>query len=154
VLDHSVVGSLSVGLKIRDARPEDAEALARLLGQLGYPTSPEALGRRLQRLRASAADRLVVAELDGHVVGLASVNVSLALEYDDPAAKLSAIAVDEGYRRRGIGQALVDAIEEEASRRGCRLIFLTSAERREDAHAFYRRLGFEETGRRFTKWLG
>jgi ribosomal protein S18 acetylase RimI-like enzyme len=154
VLDRSVVGSVSVGLKIRDARPEDAKALARLLGQLGYPTSPEALGRRLQRLGASAADRLVVAELEGKVVGLASVNVSLALEYDDPAAKLGAIAVDESYRRRGIGEALVDAIEEEASRRGCCLIFLTSAERREDAHAFYRRLGFEETGRRFTKWLG
>jgi ribosomal protein S18 acetylase RimI-like enzyme len=145
---------VSVRLRIRDARPEDAKALARLLGQLGYPAAPEALGRRLQRLEASAADRLVVAELDGRVVGLASVNVSLALEYDDPAAKLGAIAVDEGHRRRGIGEALVDAIEEEASRRGCCLIFLTSAERRDDAHAFYRRLGFEETGRRFTKWLG
>jgi GNAT superfamily N-acetyltransferase len=98
----------------------------RLVGQLGYPTSVEALARRVSRLSASAADRLVVAELDGHVVGLASVHVSLALEYDELAAKLSAIVVDEKYHRRGIGEALVAAMEEEATTRGCCLIFLTS----------------------------
>jgi ribosomal protein S18 acetylase RimI-like enzyme len=43
--------------------------------------------------------------------------------------------------------------EAEARRRGCCLIFLTSAERRKDAHAFYRRIGFAETGRRFAKRL-
>lgn len=143
-----------MGLKIRDACPEDAQALAPLVHQLGYPTSAEALARRLALLVASEADCLVVAELEGQVVGLAGVHVSLALEYDEPAAKLSAIVVDERCRRRGIGEALVAAVEEEARRRGCRLIFLTTAERRGDAHAFYRRLGFEETGRRFAKWLG
>jgi hypothetical protein len=33
------------------------------------------------------------------------------------------------------------------------LLFLTTSERRKDAHAFYRSLGFEETGRRFAKAL-
>jgi ribosomal protein S18 acetylase RimI-like enzyme len=50
---------------------------------------------------------------------------------------------------------LVEEMEKEAARRGCRLIFLTTAVRREeDAHAFYERIGFEETGRRFSKRLG
>jgi N-acetylglutamate synthase-like GNAT family acetyltransferase len=138
---------------IRGARLEDAEALAALIGQLGYPTSAEAVARRIARLRASDADRLVVAELDGEVVGLASLHESLSVEYDQPAAKLSAIIVDERQRRRGIGEALVAELEAEARRRGCCLIFLTTAERRADAHAFYRRLGFEETGRRFVKLL-
>jgi N-acetylglutamate synthase-like GNAT family acetyltransferase len=143
-----------VGLKIRDARADDGRSLAQLLAQLGYPSSVEALIQRADRLAKSASDRLVVAELDGQVVGLASVHVSLALEYDEPAAKLSAIVVDESCRRRGIGEALVGAMEEEARSRGCRLIFLTTAERRGAAHDFYRRLGFEETGRRFAKRLG
>lgn len=144
----------AVGLTIRDARPEDAQALARLIEQLGYPTSPEAVLRRLELLAASEADRLLVAELEGQAVGLASVHVSLSVEYDEPAAKLSAIVVDREYRRRGIGQALVAALEAEARARGCCLIFLTTAERRGDAHDFYGRIGFEETGRRFAKWLG
>jgi GNAT superfamily N-acetyltransferase len=142
-----------VSLTIRDARPGDAPALAPLLDQLGYPAAPEAVRRRIEVLAASDADRLVVAELDGRIVGLAAIHVSLALEYDEPAAKLSAIVVDREHRRRGIGEALVAAMEAEARTHGCGLIFLTTAERRGGAHAFYRRIGWEETGRRFAKKL-
>jgi hypothetical protein len=39
------------------------------------------------------------------------------------------------------------------ARAGCRLLFLTSGNRRSDAHTFYRRVGFEQTGTRFAKWL-
>jgi GNAT superfamily N-acetyltransferase len=138
---------------IRDPRPEDAEALAALIEELGYPTTAEATAERLARLEASDADRVAVAELDGRVVGLAAIHESLSVEYDEPAAKLSAIVVDEEQRRRGVGEALVAEMEAEARRRGCCLIFLTTAERRRDAHAFYRRLGYEETGRRFAKTL-
>lgn len=140
-------------MTIRDARADDAEALAGLLDQLGYPTSTDAVTRRLTRLAESDADRVFVAEEDGAIVGFASVHVSLAVEYDEPAAKLSAIAVDENYRRRGIGEALVSAAEQEARTRGCCLLFLTTSERRADAHAFYERIGLEHTGRRYGKTL-
>jgi N-acetylglutamate synthase-like GNAT family acetyltransferase len=140
-------------MRIRDARPEDAEALAALIGQLGYPTTAEAVARRVAQLEASEADSIVVAEADGEVVGLASLHTSLSVEYDEPAAKLSAIVVDESHRRCGIGEALVAAMEAEARERGCCLLFLTTAARRADAHDFYRRLGFEETGLRFAKPL-
>jgi N-acetylglutamate synthase-like GNAT family acetyltransferase len=143
----------NVDLKIRNARPQDARVLAQLVRQLGYPTSTEAVSARMARLAASKADRLVVAELDGEVVGLASLHVSLSVEYDEPAAKLSAIVIDERHRRRGVGEALVTVLEAEARERGCGLIFLTTAERRKEAHSFYRRLGFQETGRRFAKSL-
>jgi N-acetylglutamate synthase-like GNAT family acetyltransferase len=142
-----------VGLTIRDARTDDGESLAPLLDQLGYPSSVGKLVVRVDRFAESGSDRLLVAELDGRVVGLASINVSLALEYDEPAAKLSAIVVDESCRGQGIGGALVAAIEEEARTRGCRLLFLTTANRRTETHTFYRPHGFEETGRRFAKWL-
>jgi N-acetylglutamate synthase-like GNAT family acetyltransferase len=95
----------------------------------------------------------VLAEEDGAVVGLAALHVSLSIEHDEPAAKLSAIVVGEESRERGVGKALVDAIETEARARGCRVLFLTTNERRRDAHAFYSRLGFEHTGRRYVKEL-
>jgi N-acetylglutamate synthase-like GNAT family acetyltransferase len=138
---------------IREARVEDGPALAALIGQLGYPASARAVARRVERLGSSEADTLVVAQLEGKIVGLAGLHTSLSVEYDEPAAKLSALVVDERYRRRGVGETLVAAMETEARRRGCCLIFLTTAERRHDAHAFYRRVGFEETGRRFAKRL-
>jgi GNAT superfamily N-acetyltransferase len=137
---------------IRDARPADAEAIAHLLTQLGYPSDAEAVESRLDRLLI-VGDRVVVAELSGTVVGLAHLQVTPAIERDRPAAKVGALVVDEAHRGHGIGRALVDAMEEEARRRGCELLFLTTSERRGDAHAFYERVGLEHTGRRYGRTL-
>jgi GNAT superfamily N-acetyltransferase len=137
---------------IRDARPADADAIARLLTQLGYPTETEAVASRLDRLLI-VGDRVVVAEVDGAVVGLAHLQVTPAIERDRPAAKLGALVVDEAQRGHGIGRALVEAMEAEARRRGCELLYLTTAERRDDAHAFYERVGLEHTGRRYGRTL-
>jgi len=140
------------GPLIREARTEDASAVAGLLGQLGYSVAVPALTARLERLRA-AGDRLFVAETAGRVVGLANLHVSPSLEYDAPAAKLGALVVDHESRGQGIGRALVEAVEAEARARGCVVLFLTTAERRAGAHAFYERLGLEQTGRRYGKRL-
>lgn len=142
-----------MGLTIRDAEARDADAISALLGQLGYPATGEALPARLERLQI-VGDRVVVADLDGAVVGLAQLHVSPTLEYERPAAKLAALVVDASHRGEGVGRALVEAMEAEARARRCELLFLTSAARREDAHEFYRRVGLEETGKRFAKSLG
>lgn len=137
---------------IRDAATADAAAIARLLTQLGYPTEPEAVEGRLERLRV-VGDRVVVAEADGDVVGLAHLQVSPAIERDRPAAKVGALVVDETQRGQGVGRALVEAIEAEARLRGCELLYLTTSELRDDAHGFYERLGLEHTGRRYGRTL-
>ena len=141
-----------MGLTIRDARLDDASAIARLLDQLGYPTDSAALPSRLERVRI-VGDRVVVAELDGNVVGLAQLHVSPTIALERPAAKIDGIVVDESHRGRGIGRALLAEMESEARARGCPLLYLTTATRRQDAHEFYRRFGFEETGKRFGKSL-
>jgi GNAT superfamily N-acetyltransferase len=141
-----------VDLTIRDARADDGAAIAALLGQLGYETDAAAVAPRLERL-VIVGDRLVVAVLEDQVVGLAHLHASPTIEHERPAAKISALVVDESRRGQGIGRALVDAMEAEARARRCVLLFLTTAARREDAHAFYNRVGLEETGTRFTKTL-
>jgi GNAT superfamily N-acetyltransferase len=137
---------------IRDAGSEDAPAIAGLLTQLGYPSEEEAVESRLDRLRI-VGDRIAVAELDGAVVGLAHLQVTPAIERDRPAAKIGALVVDRAHRGLGIGRALVGAMEAEARLRGCELLYLTTSERRDDAHAFYERVGLEHTGRRYGRTL-
>jgi GNAT superfamily N-acetyltransferase len=139
-------------LSLRDARLDDSAAIAALLDQLGYPTDVAAVGSRLERLRV-VGDRVVVAELDGAVVGLAHLQVAPAIERERPAAKISALVVDEAHRGHGVGRLLVEELEREARARGCELLFLTTSEHRGDAHAFYERMGLEHTGRRYARTL-
>lgn len=76
---------------MRAAERRDVAAIARLLDQLGYPASVDAAARRLERLSESDADTLFVAVVGGEVAGLAALQIGLALEYDAPVAKLSAL---------------------------------------------------------------
>jgi GNAT superfamily N-acetyltransferase len=50
--------------------------------------------------------------------------------------------VREDLRGRGLGHTLMEWAIEEARRRGCALVQLTSDKRRDEAHRFYGRLGF------------
>jgi len=137
---------------IRDARDADAQAIAALLTQLGYPSDADAVEERLDRLWV-VGDRVIVAEVEGDVVGVVHLQVTPALERERPAGKIGALVVDEGHRGQGIGRALFAAVEQEARLRGCELVYLTTAEQRDDAHAFYERLGLEYVGRRYSRTL-
>jgi GNAT superfamily N-acetyltransferase len=139
---------------LREARVGDAASLASLLTELGYPTSEQQASARLAKLHAEPETRVLVAEdVGGELVGLAGVRAENLLEHDRPAARLIALVVAESHRRHGIARMLVDAAEAEARARGCSRIVLTSADRRDDAHAFYVAAGYEQTGRRFAKEL-
>jgi N-acetylglutamate synthase-like GNAT family acetyltransferase len=139
-------------IAVRDANARDREALRDLLRELGYPSEKGALDRRLERIEAEPSARVVVAERNGSLVGLASLHVLHLIERP-PLGRLSAIVVTGSERRGGVGRALVERVEEEARAAGCDRLEVTSGEWREDAHAFYRNLGFEETSMRFIKGL-
>jgi GNAT superfamily N-acetyltransferase len=55
---------------------------------------------------------------------------------------IEAVRVASGLRGRGLGGGLIAWAVDEARRRGCAVVQLTSDKRREDAHRFYGRLGF------------
>jgi N-acetylglutamate synthase-like GNAT family acetyltransferase len=137
---------------VREARPGDRGAMLSLLAGLGYPTEAETLDARLDQVELEPSVRLLVAERDGAVVGLASVHALHLLERP-PLGRLSAIVVGESARRGGVGMALIDRVEREARAMGCDRLEVTSGEWRAAAHAFYRELGFEETSKRFIKRL-
>jgi len=141
-----------VDLTVRDARASDAAAIGGLLAQLGYPVESATVEARLQRL-AVVGDRVVVGEIDDVVVGLGHLQVTPTIEYDRPAAKIGALVVDAAHRGQGVGRALVQALEDEARLRGCEVLFLTTSEHRDDAHAFYEHVGLQQTGRRYGRTL-
>jgi GNAT superfamily N-acetyltransferase len=138
---------------IRVADQRDTGAIAPLLGQLGYPATALELGERLERLTDHPDAEVLVAELDGEVVGVAAYQVIDLLERPDPQCRITALVVDDRYRRRGVAYALMHTIEESARELGCFRLEVTTGMERADALAFYRAAGFDERPRRLTKPL-
>jgi ribosomal protein S18 acetylase RimI-like enzyme len=138
--------------EVREARAEDAAAIADLVATLGFPASADDVMQRLDALKR-AGELVLVAERDGAVAGLATVHIMPVLHRPTCVGRLTALVVSELLRGQGIGRALVEAAEGIVEDRGCALIEVTSNRRLADAHAFYERLGYEVTSLRFKKSL-
>ena len=140
---------------IRLASPDDAPALAPLLGELGYPADAERVRARMTRVVGagdSLSDSVFVAAVEGGgLVGLLSVHRFSALHADPDTALITALVVAEQARGLGAGRALVDRAVDTARGWGCERLMVTTHVRRADAHAFYERIGFTLTGRRYAR---
>ena len=142
-----------MGATIREASLDDAAAVAVLLGELGYPTSPDQAAERIERIAADPSTWVIVAEVESELAGLGALHVQNLVERDEPGCEVAGLVVGQRFRRQGIGELLMQALEDEARRRGGKFMVLNTAHRRADAHAFYEALGYEHTGRRYAKQL-
>jgi GNAT superfamily N-acetyltransferase len=58
---------------------------------------------------------------------------------------VESVVVDAELRGRGVGETMMRWAMDEARRRGCTMLHLTSNKDRTDAHRFYERLGFAKS---------
>jgi GNAT superfamily N-acetyltransferase len=135
-----------MGRLFRPARAEDAQALAGLAEELGYPTPVGDLAARLASLTARSDDLVLVAEVDGEVLGWVHARETLSLA-SAPCALVTGLVVTTRARRMGLGRTLLEHVEGWARARGLGAVRLRSRVQRHDAHAFYLRLGYVETKR-------
>ena len=135
---------------VRRAAPDDAPVVARLLGELGYPTDAADVPARLAAIRREGNDVFVAGDASGDVLGLISLVHYATIHASGPTAYIMALVVSSTARGRGVGRALVDHAKRWATARGCRRLTVTSAEHRDGAHAFYPACGMPYTGRRFS----
>jgi len=142
---------MSDRIVVRDAASNDGDALARLCTQLGYPADSEMMPARLARLSADPNARAFVAIDGGDVIGLVTVHVRHTMNHEAPIAQITLLVVDQAVRTRGAGRALVEAVERWARTQGVHRIAVTTALDRAGAHAFYERIGYAHTGRRYAK---
>ena len=128
---------------VRRARKSDAERIAELCGQLGYPATAAQIAQRLLRIKPASQHAVLVAESpEGKVVGWLHVSVEPLLEVE-LRAEVNGLVVADEERSRGAGALLLQSAEEWARRRGCKNMSVRSNVVRERAHQFYLRNGYE-----------
>jgi GNAT superfamily N-acetyltransferase len=94
-------------------------------------------------MRADPNNALLVAEVAGRVAGAFQLTIIQQVSHrGGRVAQLESVIVDPAMRSQGVGEAMMRWAIDEARRRGCFRVQLTSNKVRTRAHAFYERLGF------------
>jgi RimJ/RimL family protein N-acetyltransferase len=142
---------------VRLAEPRDAAALVHLAEAVGAEEEGWLIAdggwrsvaeerRYLKVIRRHSYAAVLAAELEGRIVGRLSISRDT-----HPASEHVAdvgLMVADGYRRQGIGRALMEAAEEWARSVGVLKIELHVFPHNESALALYDRLGYRRVGNR------
>ncbi|WP_395792917.1 GNAT family N-acetyltransferase [Aquimonas sp.] len=108
--------------------------------------------KAFEAISADPNQQLLVAELDGRILGMAQLSFIPGLSRGGAwRCNVEAVRIASDLRGQGLGAQLMQACEERARERGCTLLQLTSAASRADAHRFYRGLGYVESHIGFKK---
>jgi ribosomal protein S18 acetylase RimI-like enzyme len=91
------------------------------------------IAKKLQR----DPDLFLVAEIDGLIIG------SVLGGFDGRRGMVYHLAVDDHYRKRGIGTALMDELESRLKQKGCIRSYLLVTRDNMDAIRFYETMGWE-----------
>ena len=139
---------------MRIAIPEDMTVIVRMLADdfLGSQRErledplPESYLRAFREIEADTNNELVVAELEGEVVGTLQLTFTPSISFHGgERCTVESVRVDEKLRGKGIGREMMLWAIERAKEKGCISMQLTTNNDRVDAHRFYENLGFSRT---------
>jgi GNAT superfamily N-acetyltransferase len=134
-------------VEIRAAEPGEEESLLALWEWLFEPPGQRPSSWEESRARVALREAidshdavvLVATTEDGEIVGLCTAYYTIhAIRYG-PRAWVEELAVDPGWRSKGIGSRLLDTAKGWARERGASHLKLDSSLARTDAHRFYER---------------
>ena len=124
-----------------EVTPDLVEAMERLIPQLSSSNPPPDF-EALSNITSSEASILLVAEIDGKIVG--SLTLVLFRIPTGLRAWIEDVVVDETVRGQGVGEALNQAAIKRAQSAGATTVDLTSRPSREAANRLYQKIGFIE----------
>jgi ribosomal protein S18 acetylase RimI-like enzyme len=141
-------------LQLRNATADDLPAIVGMLADDFLGGTREKVEESISESYISAFreiekdpnNELVVAELDGKIVGTFQLTYTPSLSFQGgKRCTVESVRVDSSLRGQGIGREMMLWAIERAKEKGCVSMQLTTHKERENAHRFYERLGFEST---------
>ena len=140
-------------LDLRNASPADADDVAALLNELGYPCDTDDAMERIASILDNDRQALVLARNAGAVCGLIALDFMYYLPLGTTTCRITAMVVTPEAQGRGVGRQLLREAERRARTGGAARLEITSGSQRTDAHAFYKACGYSDGTLRFVKTL-
>ncbi len=127
-------------IRITDYQTADYSGVIKLLGE-SFSSTIEQNALELHDLDDNHS--IIVAKSEaGDTCGCAVLEKKIDYIRNNPVLFVLYLAVDQQYRRHGIGKQMISHIEQYAKEMNYNAIELTSADFRTEAHTFYNSMGF------------
>jgi GNAT superfamily N-acetyltransferase len=139
---------------LRSAKISDFPGLLSLVTQLGYPATEAEFKQRLSDFLDVKGHNVAIACDKDKIVGLIAWSQSRLFVSSTIRFRVEALVVDESYRGQGVGQELMQYLEEIVRALGeTAIIDLTTGIERvnEGTHDFYKDLGYYSDGKIYLK---
>ncbi len=139
-------------VSIRKATEADLPAIGRLLEDLTdamNDTEGMDIGMALRNCRNllnDAGSHLLVAEIEGALVGFINLTTRKTILHRSPSGLVDELVVAKEYQGKGIGKQLVLAAVGRCKELGCCEVEVSTESTNTKAREFYRKCGFEERG--------
>lgn len=141
---------------IREMTADDIPELAQLYRQFWNEEScEETMHKQFNKFQKNNSHILISAVEDNELIGSVMGIICEEL-YGDcrPFLILENMIVDENYRNKGVGKALISELEKIAAKRNCTQVILVTESNRTSACKFYESAGYDpETHKGFKKKL-
>ena len=129
-------------ITLRAATADDADRIAALFTDEGYPAGPSDIVSRLERFD-SIYSRVIVADHEGELLGFVAFHALPRFEHNDRIVRVLALVVDAGARERGVGHLLMEEVERAAREVSAAFVEVTAGHHRPEARHLFEALGYD-----------
>ena len=140
-------------ITIREVKKSDYTGLLPLWNnEIGSSlVTAENIAPHYDRMKGDDRYKTFVALHEGEVVGFISSVQSFAVGFDVGFIHIVGLATRSEYQGKGIGTKLMQHLEDYAKEKGVHSIILNTGIQRTEAHAFYKRKGYDNHSWCFSK---
>ncbi len=132
-----------MAININHATPSDAENITRLIQTLAANEGSQSplTDNYVPEFLSHPGCSVLLAKWDNQIVGLLSYSVQPNLYHAGLSCSIQELVVETGFRGKGIGSALINALLEQATQLGCKEVSISALPDNQKAIKLYRSLG-------------
>lgn len=141
-------------MEIRKIVLNDLDEIFNLLNQLYKNQLNYEKFKEIYKMKLNDKNSYYIVAIENNkIIGVLTSELQIKLHRAKKQSFIEDLIVDESYRNRGIGKALLQNAVNYAKNNDCEVIELTSYINNEKSHKFYQNNGFNKNSYKFKKYL-